>query len=128
MVSLADPAGPRALTSTSCDRVFVARARTLCLASDPGVVTTYTARTFADSGGPTQDLPLSGIPSRARLSDDAKLAATTSFVSGDSYAKANFSTRRSSPRSARTAASTSRRSGSSTGARRSPRPTATTGA
>lgn len=93
MVSLADPSGPRALTRTSCDRVFVARARTLCLASDPGVVTTYTATTFVDAAGPTQDLPLTGIPSRARLSDDAKLAATTSFVSGDSYAAANFSTR-----------------------------------
>ena len=93
MVPLADPGGPRALTTTSCDRVFVASSRTLCLASDPGVVTTYTAKTFADSGGPTQDLPLSGIPSRARLSDDAKLAATTSFVSGDSYASASFSTR-----------------------------------
>jgi hypothetical protein len=93
MVPLSDPGGPRALTAISCDRVFVASGRTLCLASDPGVVTTYTAKTFADSGGPTQDLPLTGTPSRARLSDDAKLAATTSFVSGDSYAAANFSTR-----------------------------------
>jgi hypothetical protein len=93
MVSLANPGGPRALTTTSCDRVFVARTRTLCLASDPGVVTTYTAKTFVDAEGPTQDLPLTGIPSRARLSDDATLAATTSFVSGDSYAAANFSTR-----------------------------------
>ena len=45
-------------------------------------MTTYTAKTFVDAGGPTQDLPLTGIPSRARLSDDAKLAATTSFVVG----------------------------------------------
>lgn len=93
MVSLADPAGPRALTTTSCDRVFVARRTTLCLASDPGVVTTYSARTFVEDGGPGQDLPLTGIPSRARLSDDAKLAATTSFVSGDSYSAVSFSTR-----------------------------------
>jgi hypothetical protein len=41
----------------------------------------------------TQNLQLTGIPSRARLSGDAKLAATTSFVSGDSYAGATFSTR-----------------------------------
>lgn len=93
MVPLIDPGGPRAITTLSCNRVFVARGRTLCLASDPGVVTTYTAKTFADSGGPTQDLPLTGTPSRARLSDDAKLAATTSFVAGDSYAAVNFSTR-----------------------------------
>ncbi len=93
MVALTDPGGPRALTSMSCDRVFTASGRTLCLASDPGVVTTYTAKTSLDAGGPATDLPLSGIPSRARLSDDATLAATTSFVSGDSYASANFSTR-----------------------------------
>lgn len=93
MVSLADPGGPRAFTHTFCDRVFVASGRTLCLASDPGVVTTYTAKTWLDAGGPTEDLPLTGLPSRARLSDDAKLAATTSFVSGDSYAAGNFSTR-----------------------------------
>jgi hypothetical protein len=73
--------------------VFAASGHTLCLASDPGVVTTYTAQTWADSGGPVQELPLKGIPSRARLSGDAKLAATTSFVSGDSYASAGFSTR-----------------------------------
>ena len=93
MVSLADPGGPRALTATSCDRVFVARTRTLCLASDAGVVTTYTAKTIVDPDRPAQDLPLSGITRRERLSDDAKLAATTSFVSGDSYAATSFSTR-----------------------------------
>ena len=93
MVPLTDPSGPRAVTATSCDRVFVARTRTLCLASDAGIVTTYTAKTFVDAEGPVQDLPLTGIPSRARLSDDASLAATTSFVSGDSYASASFSTR-----------------------------------
>jgi hypothetical protein len=73
--------------------VFAASGHTLCLASDPGVVTTYTARAWADAGGAKVDLPLTGTPSRARLSDDARLAATTSFVSGDSYAAAGFSTR-----------------------------------
>jgi len=93
MVPLAAPGGPRALTATSCDRVFAASGHTLCLGSDPGLVTTYTARAWADSGGPGEDLPLTGVPSRARLSDDARLAATTSFVAGDSYAASSFSTR-----------------------------------
>jgi hypothetical protein len=93
MVSLSAPSGPRALTTTSCDRVFAAGGHTLCLASDPVLVATHTAKAWADAGGPAIDLPLSGIPSRARLSDDARLAATTSFVSGDSYASRNFSTR-----------------------------------
>jgi hypothetical protein len=93
MVPISDPSGPRALTTSQCDRVFAANGHTLCLASDPGVVTTYTAKAWADSGGPATDLPLRGIPSRARLSQDGKLAATTSFVSGDSYAQTGFSTR-----------------------------------
>ena len=93
MVPLSSPAGPRAITSTQCDRVFAASGHTLCLASDPGLVTTYTAKAWADEGGPKEDLPLTGVPSRARLSDDAKLAATTSFVAGDSYAATSFSTR-----------------------------------
>lgn len=93
MVPLDDPGGPRAFTSYSCDRVFAVPGRTLCLASELGAVTTFTAKTWPDAGDPVTDLPLTGSPSRARLSDDGKLSATTSFVSGDSYAAATFSTR-----------------------------------
>jgi hypothetical protein len=93
MVALDAPRGPRAITTDSCDRVFAAAGHTLCLASDLGVVTTYTAKAWADADHRPQDLPLTGIPSRARLSDDARLSATTSFVSGDSYSAGNFSTR-----------------------------------
>ncbi|WP_270887409.1 TolB family protein [Pedococcus sp. 5OH_020] len=93
MVRLGSPAGARAFTGSLCDRVFAASDRMLCLASDPGVVTAYTARTWQTSGGPARDLPLTGIPSRARLSADGRLAATTSFVAGDSYASTSFSTR-----------------------------------
>lgn len=93
MVRLQAPGGPRAFTGYSCDRVFAAAGRTLCLASDAGLVTTYTAKTWADAGGPATNLPLSGVPSRARLSPDGRLAATTSFVSGHSYAAGSFSTR-----------------------------------
>jgi hypothetical protein len=93
MVSLSAPTGPRAFTSASCDRVFSAGDRTLCLASDQGLVTTYTAQVLADAGHAAVALPLTGAPSRARLSADGRLAATTSFVSGDSYASTQFSTR-----------------------------------
>lgn len=44
-------------------------------------------------GGTPIDIPLTGSPSRARLSDDGSLSATTSFVAGDSYAQTGFSTR-----------------------------------
>lgn len=39
------------------------------------------------------ELSLAGAPSRARISPDGELAATTVFVTGHSYAQAGFSTR-----------------------------------
>jgi len=93
MVSLADPDGPRALTSTACDRVYAAMRKYVCLASNRGIATTYSAHVLAADLKPAQTLPLTGIPSRARMSRDASLAATTSFTAGDSYAGTSFSTR-----------------------------------
>ena len=40
-------------------------------------------------------VPLAGVPSRARVSKDGKYAASTLFVTGDSYAPGAFSTRTS---------------------------------
>jgi hypothetical protein len=93
MVALGAPGGPRAVTGTSCDRVYATSRNVLCLSSDRGVVTTYAAHVLDNNLDPTDTLPLTGIPSRARLSQDGRLAATTSFTSGDSYAGASFSTR-----------------------------------
>ena len=69
--ALGDPAGPRALTELTCDRVFAAGGRTLCLSSDPGIVTTYSAAVYDDATGARTELPLTGSPSRARLSGTA---------------------------------------------------------
>ena len=93
LAPLADPGGPRAITDRTCDRVFAASGRTLCLASEPGLVTRYTAAVYDDTTGKRISIPLTGSPSRARLSSDGTLAATTSFVAGDSYAATTFSTR-----------------------------------
>jgi hypothetical protein len=93
MVPLGDPGGPRAITSTECDRVYTARDETVCLSSKPGVVTSYSAHVLDGAMHPIQTLSLQGIPSRARLSRDARYAATTTFLAGDSYAGTSFSTR-----------------------------------
>lgn len=93
IVPLADPGGARAITSLDCDRVFSDGTKTLCLASDRGVLTTYSAKVYPAVGGPPTDIPLTGSPSRARLAGDGSLSATTSFVAGDSYAQVGFSTR-----------------------------------
>ncbi len=92
-VSLADPSGPRAITVAACDRVYAAAQRYLCLSSSFGVVTTYSAHVLNSDLEDEQSLPLNGIPSRARMSRDGTLAATTSFTAGDSYAGTSFSTR-----------------------------------
>jgi hypothetical protein len=93
VVSLANPAGPRAITVAACDRVYATEQRYLCLSSSAGVVTTYSAHVLDSAFEEEQTLPLTGVPSRARLSRDGSLAATTSFTAGDSYAATSFSTR-----------------------------------
>jgi hypothetical protein len=91
LVPLADPGGQRALTDLTCDRVYTSGPRTLCLAPSPGIASVYRAQVTAE--GAAAALTLTGVPSRARLSADGGLAATTSFVAGDSYAAEEFSTR-----------------------------------
>lgn len=94
VVSLTAPRGHRVLTPASCDRVHATASEAICLASERGLVTTYRARLLDAAWRPVRDLPLAGVPSRARLSTDGKLVATTSFVLGDSYASpGQFSTR-----------------------------------
>jgi hypothetical protein len=93
MVSLRDPSGPRAYTSTPCARVYATRTRTLCVALDR-VAVLYKATLLDQDRRPLRELPLAGTPSRARLSADGTLAATTAFTSvADSYAATGFSTR-----------------------------------
>ena len=92
MVPLTAPGGPRAVTGTDCERVYAAADRVLCLAADRGIVTTYTATVLDDRFETVRPLDLSGIASRARLSRDGRRAATTTFVTGHSYASTSFVT------------------------------------
>jgi hypothetical protein len=93
MVSLDNPAGPRAITTNPCDRVYATPKNVLCLSSDRGFVPTYGAHILDNNMRQTQTLPLTGIPSRARLSRDDSYAATTTFTASDSYGSVAFSTR-----------------------------------
>ncbi|NES30527.1 hypothetical protein GCE86_05525 [Micromonospora terminaliae] len=94
LVPLSAPGGPRTFTPASCDRVYAAAGQTICLTASRGLVTTYQAKLLDAEWAPRRELPLTGVPSRARLSRDGTLVATTSFVSGDSYANpGQFSTR-----------------------------------
>ncbi|MBO3743298.1 TolB family protein [Actinoplanes flavus] len=94
VVPLSDPGGARTFTPATCERVHATAVDAICLSADRGLVTTYQARLLGTDWAPVRDLPLTGIPSRARLSRDGALAATTTFVFGDSYANpGQFSTR-----------------------------------
>ena len=53
------------------------------------------ARVFDRAFKVVADLPLGGVPSRVQVAPDGRRAATTVFVSGHSYADAEFSTQTS---------------------------------
>ncbi len=92
MVPLSDPASARALTGVACERVHAAADRVLCLAAERGFATTYSATVLDADLRPVQPLPLSGMASRARLSADGTIAATTTFVNGHGYDTVSFAT------------------------------------
>ena len=97
MAALREPSGPRAVTTTRCARSYAAMhrgtAETLCLSLNPHTIE-YQTDVLDDQRRPVQSLPLEGIPSRARLSRDGTLAATTAFTAaGDSYVTKNFTAR-----------------------------------
>ncbi|AEV84022.1 protein tolB [Actinoplanes sp. SE50] len=93
MVPLAAPAGPRAFTGVTCDRVYAHRGEAVCLSAEVGFVTTYRAEVLGPDWSVRRSLPLSGVPSRARLAPDGSWVATTTFVSGHAYSSpGDFST------------------------------------
>lgn len=92
VVPLADPTGPRALTELSCERVYATRSDGVCVSAARGVVTDFQLIRLDAHLAPVANSPLDGLPSRARLSPDGSLIATTTFVVGHSYASSSFAT------------------------------------
>lgn len=89
----AGKAGAPATTSLRCDRVYFAAGRGLCVTRGSGFAAGYRAEVFDANLKVTANLPVEGIPSRARVSPDGRYGATTLFVSGHAYAEAGtFST------------------------------------
>lgn len=91
MAPLDAPDGARYVTPLQCDRVYYAGARGLCLGAT--AKRTYVARVFDEHFTTLHTLPLTGAPSRTRLSPDGRRAAFTVFDEGHSYADGVFSTR-----------------------------------
>jgi hypothetical protein len=78
-----------------CNRLAMAAGRGLCLQPAPGVTVAVEALVLDANLAVTHRLTLPGYPSRTKVAPDGRLAAVTTFVSGDSYASLGFSTRTS---------------------------------
>jgi hypothetical protein len=93
LVAIDTPDGARYPTGLSCDRVHGTRAAGFCLQASRGVFTTYQAVSFDETFHTRQTFTLAGAPSRTRVARTGTVAASTVFVSGDSYNAGSFSTR-----------------------------------
>ncbi len=91
-VAAADPGGARAVSDVSCSRVYAAGGTGICLRPESGL-TTYQLAVLDGRLAVTQEIPLVGLPNRARVSADGRRLAWTVFVTGDSYNGGRFSTR-----------------------------------
>jgi hypothetical protein len=82
----------RYVTGTTCERVYASRTGGLCLGVEGTVAYSYNARSFDARLRPGTTFELQGVPSRVRVTSDARYGSATVFVAGDSYG-APFSTR-----------------------------------
>jgi hypothetical protein len=89
---LANPNSGRATLTLSCQRVYATAHAGVCITAKRGVVQTYAVATLDAGLQQVSSTPLAGLPSRARMSPDATMFATTTFVTGHSYAQSTFST------------------------------------
>ena len=80
------------VTSLACQRTHMAGGRGTCLRQDPAT-SQYFLEIFDDTFTSRHRVPLTGVPSRTRVSPDGRWAAATVFEHGHSYAEAGFSTR-----------------------------------
>lgn len=94
LTSFARPGSGAFVTNLSCLRVYFGGERGICLTSGTdNSKPSWWADVFDARFAPLLRLPLTGEPSRVRVSPDGRLAAATVFESGHSYAEHGFSTR-----------------------------------
>jgi hypothetical protein len=89
------PSRSRVTTGLTCERVYFAAGRGLCLISRPNLIggNSYKVTVTGPDFEPEHELKVEGIPIRARVSPDGRYGATTGFVVGHSYADDTFSTK-----------------------------------
>ena len=83
------------LAAPACERSYFGRSIGLCLVINRESISPKAYAVFLDHAlKPTRQLPLDGLPIRARVSPDNRWAAATVFVTGESYI-GDFTTRTS---------------------------------
>ena len=94
LVPMTAPSGPGFVTPLACERAYFAVDRGICLLeASEGLTTRYYADVFDERFVPLHRIPLTGVPSRTRVSPNGRRAAITVFEQGHSYAETGFSTR-----------------------------------
>ncbi|MEO5926149.1 MAG: hypothetical protein ABIR70_20170 [Bryobacteraceae bacterium] len=86
---------PQYQAQWNCEVAYFAGGKGSCLTADRGVFTTYAADIFDAGFKKLFSIPLSGIPSRTRVSPNGRLAAVTVFVTGHGYDSVDFTTQTS---------------------------------
>ena len=93
LVAIANPDERVLLVSPACERSYFASKTGLCLVINRESVAPRAYAVFVDHAlRPTRQLPLDGLPIRARVSPDNRWAAATVFTSGENYS-GDFTTR-----------------------------------
>jgi uncharacterized repeat protein (TIGR01451 family) len=92
LVPVENPASPRSMIPMRCLRIHFEAGRGLCLAEGDGLPGTFAAYILNADLQQTGSVTLTGLPSRTRVSPDGRYGATTTFVTGHSYAEDGFST------------------------------------
>lgn len=93
LAPLASPDGPRYIAPLTCERVYFAGNRGVCLVTKDTLIPTHVARVFNERFEALSEIRLTGPPSRTRVSPDGRRAAVTVFEQGHSYAEGGFATR-----------------------------------
>ena len=84
---------PQFVDGLICEVVYVAGERGICLGAEYRILGIFAAALFdARTFGALGKVPVKGIPSRARVAVNGKIAASTVFTSGHGYDSVSFST------------------------------------
>jgi len=85
--SAADPGQIRRGTGRLCERVYATVKGGICIARSRSLTGAYEAQLLGPDGRVRHTIGLSGVPSRTRVSEEGRYGATTTFVTGHSYAQ-----------------------------------------